>query len=173
MLLLKVSILVVLACLFFQDIRSRMVYVFWFPVLAVLFIGLNWERFGSVAAIWPAILFNLGFLALQLLLLTVYFSLKKKSAVNITTTLIGWGDIMLLISCAFYFSAIGYCIFYLVAILLSLVIWVLFKLASGSREERIPLAGLQSMILVFLLTGQWFFRFFDLTNDDSLLHLIR
>lgn len=172
MVLLEVSVLLVLLAIVAQDFNSRSVYLLLFPVLLVLLILLKGFAHLLSSETFTTVLINLGFLVLQLALLTVYFSVKRRSFVNITTELLGWGDILLLVCIAFYLSVLNFLFFYLSSLLLALIGWVLYTTLTGKKDQHIPLAGLQGIILFIYLAGDWFFKGVDLTNDAWLLHFI-
>lgn len=163
--LVKIAILALLMLVFAQDMRSRSVYWFLFPVLIVLFMMLTIPH----AHAWPPVLINIGFLLLQLLLVSAYFSVKQGRWVNITEELLGWGDILFLLSIAFYLSVLNYLFFYLSSLLSVLLFWLIF---SPKQDKHIPLAGLQALIFSFFLITAWWIRPVNVTSDDWLLQLI-
>jgi hypothetical protein len=159
--------MIILAFIFAQDLRSRSVYWFLFPCLTVLFLVLTLSHFA-----WQPLLINMGFLILQFLLLTAYFSLKNSQWTNITAGMIGWGDILFLLSAAFYLSVLNFLFFYLASLVCALFLWVAWQAVSAKKDKHIPLAGLQALLLGFFLTAGWWIKPVDLTNDDWLLQLI-
>jgi len=170
--LLELSVLGVLLGIVVQDFLCRSVYLFFFPVLLVLFLLL--KGFGHLLSneTFKTVLINLGFLVFQLALLTAYFSVKRRLFVNITSELLGWGDISLLVCIAFYLSVLNFLFFYLSSLLLVLIGWGLYTALNGKKDKHIPLAGLQGVVLIIYLAGDWFFKVADLTNDAWLLHFI-
>ena len=171
MLSVKVIILVLLIFIFIQDIISRAVYWLLFPVLTVLFIGLRLTD-QSVAEILRSSLVNNGFLAIQLLLVSLYFSFKKRRWVILTQNLLGWGDILFLITAAFYVSTINFLFFYTISLTVTLFFWLIWQLLVNKSDSHIPLAGLQSLMLAMFLAGDWWWIHCDLTNDNWLVALI-
>lgn len=171
MLLLHILILVILLLIFLQDIQSRSVYWFLFPFLAgALFILQLQSKVLSDA--WEPMVINISFLALQVFMLTIYFSIKSKKWVDVTQTLLGWGDILFLLSTAFYLSVLNYLFFYIASLLIVLSFWLIRNGGAKNKMEHIPLAGLQALIFALLLAGNWWVACFDLTNDAWLLRLI-
>jgi len=152
----RIAILALLALVFAQDMRSRAVYWLLFPVLTALFIVLT--GFSVVAVI------NIVFLLVQFLLVSAYFSIKKRRWVNVMKGLLGWGDMLFLLSIAFYLSVLNFIFFYIASLL--------FVLLFAARYKHIPLAGLQALLFAVLLTTDWWIKPFNLTNDDWLLRLI-
>lgn len=165
MLLNLLLMVAVLLGIFVQDILWRKVYLFVFPLLLVLFVMasfLNRRQLGEVA-ITSSI--NLFFLALQFLLVSLYFFLKKKKWVKLTGTQLGWGDILFLLTIAFYFSVLNFIFFYVSSLVVALVCWLIWRQVSVKPGRSIPLAGLQALVMIFFLGWDFFERSVDLTSD--------
>jgi len=172
MVLTEIGTLLVLLAIFVQDIRSRSVYWILFPLLLVLFIVSDLVRHELIVGLWLPTSLNLGFLALQLIIITCYFSLKEKRWVNVSINLLGWGDILLLVSISFYLSFANFLFFHVVSFVLTLTSWLIWQLFADKKSERIPLAGIQSLILAVFLSGDWWLYHVDATNDAWLLNLL-
>ncbi len=172
MLIAKIAALLVLALIFIQDMMSRSVYWIAFPVLITSLVIVKSFYFSITEMVGSAGI-NIGFLAMQLLLLSAWFSLKEGKLVNITSALIGWGDILLLICLACYLSVLNFLMFYLGSLLLVLIFWVSGRaVANSNGYKHIPLAGYQAVLFLFLITADWLAAGFDLLNDEWLLKLI-
>jgi hypothetical protein len=171
-LLIKIIILVVLAVVAVQDILSRSVYWIVFPLLATLFVVLRLLSHQSLSAIWQPTIINSGFLMLQLLLVSAWFSLKQGVWINITTKLLSWGDILFLLCTAFYLSVTSFLFFYMTSLISVLIIWFVWQLISSKKDKQIPLAGFQALLLMLFLAGDWWVLQLHITNDDWLLNLI-
>lgn len=171
MLLLKIVILIILLLLFIQDISSRSVYWFLFPVLSICLVIVRIQS-QSLTELWQPALINIGFVTLQLLLLTLYFSFKNRRWINITAQLLGLGDVLFLLSIAFYLSVLNYLFFYITSLTAVLSFWLIFQRVTAKKSDHIPLAGLQGLIFGVFLAGEWRFGLFDLTDDTWLFHLI-
>lgn len=172
MLVIKLLILFTLVLIFIQDVESRSVYWFWFPVLIILFILLNIQQRHLSIESWQPVLINLSFLLLQFILVSLYFSIKNRKWVIITANLLGWGDILFLLSIAFYLPTLNFLFFYVVSLAAVLIIWLLWQLVSKEKSKQIPLAGLQALIFTVFLASDWWLKAIDLTNDTWLLDLI-
>ncbi|WPU99888.1 hypothetical protein SNE26_28165 [Mucilaginibacter sp. cycad4] len=170
-LVLKLIILTVLGALAIQDFKSRSVYWFWFPCLAVAFAGMHWFRFRQLGDYWEPVTFNVLFVSLQLTLLTLYFSLKNGRVVNITRQLLGWGDILFFLAAAFYLSVLNFLFFYVASLIVVLFCWLLWQFISVKGERYIPLAGFQSILLIVFLMADWYCFHFDVTDDNWLRHI--
>jgi hypothetical protein len=172
MVLVKIAILALLALIFFQDIRSRSVLWVLFPVLVVLLMILNFAQHRLFADARYTVLINIGFLSLQFLIVSAYFSIKNGHWINITADLLGWGDILFLLSIAFYLSVLNFLLFYIVSLVGVLLSWLAWLALSPGKDKHIPLAGLQALLFGLFLTTAWWIKPVNLTSDDWLLQLI-
>jgi formate hydrogenlyase subunit 3/multisubunit Na+/H+ antiporter MnhD subunit len=151
--------------------RSRSVYWFLFPLLTGLLILIRIRHHG-LFQFWQPALINLGFVIAQLFILTIYFSMKNKKWINVTSQLLGWGDVLFLLSIAFYLSVLNFLFFYISSLIGILALWLTWQLVSAKKNKYIPLAGLQSLIFIVFLASDWWCLSFDLTDDTWLLNLI-
>lgn len=167
-----ILIITLLLVVFVQDVKSRAVYWIIFPLLVVA--SMFWQSIKQRSLIMPGYdaLFNLGFLILQLLSLTMWFSLKKKQWVNITLGLLGWGDILFLVSIAFFFSFLNFFVFYIGSLTLILIAWTLSKNTLFKNSAHIPLAGLQALVFLIVFVISLLMPVVDLGSDRWILHII-
>ena len=172
MLVLRVLTCLVLLSIAVQDLKSRSVYWFWFPILTTLFLLTGLYQF-QVKDIIIRSLINSGFIILQLLVLTIYFSIKQARLVNITQDLLGWGDILLLLSICWYFSTFNLIVFYLFSLVLTLLIWGTTILLIKKNYKQIPLAGLQAIIFVVCLVADWKSTKIDLASDAWIMNYLK
>jgi len=165
----KAAILLLLIAVFVQDMRERSVYWFLFPLLAsaLFFNRMSVQRFGDL---WPPVMTNICFLGIQLLLVSAWFSLRNGKWTNITTSLLGWGDILFLACIAFGLPVFSFLAFYLVSLTAIAICWAVLR--GIRRVGDIPLAGLQALLLAFVLSGDWWVFHADITNDEWMLKLI-
>jgi hypothetical protein len=115
---------------------------------------------------------NSAFILLQMLILSIYFSLKNGKWVNVTKELLGWGDVLFLLSLAFYLSALNFLFFYLASLIAVLICWISWQAFSKGKSKQIPLAGLQALFFLIFLGGDWWYKPIGLTSDFWLLNLI-
>lgn len=160
-------ILVLLMCVFVQDMTSRSVYWFLFPALTVLFIITHILAKQPPTEWLEKSVWSLAFLTLQVVLLWGYFSLKNRRLINIADGMIGWGDILFLISLAFYLSLLNFIVFYLSSLVLILLAALICSLFFPVK--KIPLAGWQALIFALLLAGNHLFFHWNLMNDGNWL----
>ena len=173
MILIWIVIFFSLSGIIFQDFRSRMVYIFWFPVLIVSFLIIHFQNELPYLIIKKSIFFNLLFLVIQFLVLTIYFSLREKTWINITRDLLGLGDIFFIMSVAFYFSFINFFLFYLSSLIYAIVAWTLWLSITNKKDTRIPLAGLQGVFFIFFVLGDWFYTSISLTSDNWIYNFLQ
>jgi hypothetical protein len=171
MLLLKVFILVVLLLIVVQDFRSRSVYWFLFPVLSVLFFIADLYLHRSFFDIGYTVICSCSFLLLQYFLVSLYFSIKNKRWVNITAQLLGWGDILLLLSLTFYLSLLNLIFFYVASLIGSLMTWLVWRVLAKNENKHVPLAGLQAIFLSIVFIVDWYWLHFNLSDDAWILSL--
>ncbi len=169
---LRFLIILILSAIATQDFRSRSVNVFFFPLLALLLVFEKITDAGVPGIEWRTIVVNLIFLFFQLLVLTVYFSARKKTLVSLTSDLLGWGDVLLLLCCALYFSVLNFVFFYIASLFFSILVWVIFRMFKKQQAGHVPLAGLQGIAFILFLSDSWFLHKMALTSDDWILNLV-
>lgn len=172
MLIPKILSLILLLLLFIQDAKSREVHWLLFPFLALVFMWMRLVSDGFSIAYFEGVLENNIFLALQGILLSCYFSLKNRRWTNITNQLLGLGDILFLVSVTFCFSLLSYIVFYVVSLSVVMLIWFMWQALQSEKDKKIPLAGLQALLLAFFLTAAWWICLLNLTNDDWIVRII-
>jgi hypothetical protein len=171
-LLIKIAIQILLTLMFIQDMRSRSVYWVLFPVLGLLFIVLSLQQHHLYTDLLQPTLINMGFLLLQFLLVSAYFSVKNSGWTNITASMLGWGDILFLLSIAFYLSVLNFLFFYIASLVIILLYWLSLRAFSAKKNKHIPLAGLQALLFAVFLTTDWWIKPVNITSDDWLLRII-
>lgn len=150
MLYLSLILVLLYGVMCFQDFKYRGISWYLFPVAAVgsIFLGLEltgWQDVG-VHFLW-----NVAFVILQLSLLSIYFSIKKKRFVNIVNSYLGIADILLLLLFAMSFSPLNFIIFYCINLCLAATISLLLVLIKQDRSFKIPLAGIMVWPMIFCL----------------------
>ena len=161
MLLIRMLTLMLLLVLFVQDIKDRSVSWILFPILFLLLALSRWLNGIGYQEFFYQSFSNLAFLIFQLVAVNIYFSIKQRSRVNITNGMLGWGDILFLVTIAFYFPLYLFILFYLCSLFVVIVSWSLWKKFTESRTEQIPLAGLQAIFLTVMIIAGFFFPVFD------------
>jgi len=116
--------------------------------------------------------YNLIFLFAQLLLISVYFSVKEKKIVIITKDYLGIGDILFLICLAFFFSPLNFMAFYFGSLFIILVGVLLYMLLKKQVKPQLPLAGLQAILLMSLIITNSIFNLFKFYEDTQLVNYL-
>lgn len=136
----KTLLIILLLFIFFQDLKSRAVYWFLFPVLMALSFVSVWK---TLTTEW---LYNLLFLALMMASLTIYVSLKEQKLVNITRGFFSWGDILFLLAITPLFPFHTYLLFFTAGTILALLIHL--GAMQIRKQETIPYAGYMALVLI-------------------------
>lgn len=171
MFILQAGILIALLGMAYQDFRHRGIYWWMFPIVSIL---LTWNtlQLVSLETMVNAIIKSSLFLAIQLIILTAYLSIKQKQLVNILTGSFGLGDLLFLVALTMGLSFLNYVAFYIISLLL-VIIFSLFTIKRSNMEGyKIPLAGYQAIFFAILLMMEWLVPTRLLYADDFLTHLL-
>ena len=153
-----------LSIIFYQDLKYKAVTWILFPLIAIVFITYNlYSNNISVVAFNSAI--NLVFVLLQLLILTLYFSLKARKIVNIAQQSLGWGDILFLTSVCLLLPPDTFFLFYVISLILIVLKEIISRIVFAKFSEKIPLAGLQALLLSLLIIFQQIFLEKNITQE--------
>lgn len=131
----------------FQDFRERRISWITLPLLFLLLIC-RALIVNSFAHVMTAIVINAGFILLQLICLTLWFSFRERKWVNVVDTMLGLGDVLFFISIAAAFEPKEYILFYLTGLFLTLSGFLLFRYFKKNAGAEIPLAGVLSVLLL-------------------------
>lgn len=161
-------LLIILAIISYQDLKSRAISWWTIPMLlgSIIYLRLQEQTWEQLAI--ESIL-NIGFLTLQFFLISLYFSVKERKLINIADVYLGWGDILFLLPVAFLFSTVNFIIFYISSIIVVLLAFVFYKNLINQKIETIPLAGGQAIYLFLLFIFSKVFDFNMLNYLSPLL----
>lgn len=137
----------------YQDFKQRAIS-WWVLPLILLFYFFCYQSYGSEEII--DFFYNFSFLCINLLLVTIYFSLKSRKLISIIDSYLGLGDILFLILCTIMFSLVNFILFLLVSYLITLLVWGIYFLKNSKASKEIPLAGVLSVLLIFLIVFEEF-----------------
>ena len=164
------SLLVMIA---YQDYTARAVAWIFFPLLAATGTGLSYISLHSLNNVGMNSLLNLGFLALQLILLKGYFYIRNKSGSALIDKKLGLGDILFLVAACFFFSPLNFIVFYICSLIFSICVFLGWTWTKNNDQERtVPLAGLQAAFFLAVLFICGYLQY-SLTDDALLLFKIR
>lgn len=150
-------LIVLMTCLFIsvQDFKFRAVYWWLFPLLFFALGLLTYDRTGA-NQVTTNLFANFGFVFLQLLLLSIYFSVKERRLVNIFAHHFGVGDLLFLLSVTVYFSLFNYILFYVTSLIMVIAFTLILNQLVKKTNPKIPLAGEQALLLVLFMAIDWF-----------------
>lgn len=149
MVVLKFALTITLTTIFIQDIKSRHVYWFLFPLLAICASVLFYQN------VFPQFFFNTTLINLSFvlfLILVVFLYSKWKLKTSITNTF-GLGDMLMFIALSFTFSSVSFIVVFVFSLIFSLTLHLLLK--QNSKYQTVPLAGYQSIFFLFIYIGYW------------------
>ncbi len=151
-----------------QDFKYRAISWYLFPVgLGILILHIVHLETGTGHI--RNVLFNTGFVILQLSIVTAYFSIKHKRFVNIFNRYFGVGDLLFLWVITLAFSPVNYMVFVIFSLFMSLTGFLIFTLFK--EVEKIPLAGAMAVLLAGV-TGLAYFIPLDLHSDQWIINLL-
>jgi hypothetical protein len=139
--------IVILYTITYQDFISRAVSWIYFPILAVICFCMHIYSCSNLKTVCIDAFVNILFFICQLFGVFIYFLVKNKFKWIALSSKIGWGDILFLLACAFLFSFFQFIIFYVSSLLFSIAAYLIIYFRKMSKQETIPLAGLQSFYL--------------------------
>lgn len=147
---------ILMTCLFIsvQDFKFRAVYWWLFPLLFFALGLLTYDRTGA-NQITTNLFANIGFVFLQLVLLSIYFSVKERRLVNIFAHHFGVGDLLFLLSVTVYFSLFNYILFYVTSLIMVIAFTLILNQLVKKTNPKIPLAGEQALLLVLFMAIDW------------------
>lgn len=140
--MLKAILILLFLIVLFQDLKWRSVHWIVFPFMLALSIFIGIEQIEIVQ--WA---FSFLFLAVLLLSLTLYLTLKTGKLVNITNGFFSWGDILFLMAIIPVFDLFGFMLFFTFGTLITLIFhgianWI-------KTQESVPYAGYMAIVSVF------------------------
>lgn len=163
--------LVLLGIIVFQDFGQRQISWILLPLLFTGF-ALKAALLMQMADLLSSVLFNLGFIAVQLLLLTVWISIKNKKWTSIIDVHLGLGDVLFFVAISTAFSPFQYVFFYVISIVITLTGFVLYKWVSKNTNPEIPLAGAMSAVLMVLMIVSALLPQLNFHNDPLFISFI-
>ncbi|MEM9024988.1 MAG: hypothetical protein AAGB22_14680 [Bacteroidota bacterium] len=140
-------ILPVLAGILVQDLRFRAISWYWLPLLfgALLFQAFTHRNTELIVSDFMT---NLVFIGIQLVVITLYFSVKEGRLTWVVNRFIGSGDLLFLVALSIGFAPFNFVLFTLLALVFSLLAFPVMMAVQRKRPATIPLAGLMSVPLM-------------------------
>lgn len=147
--LIEIALFVVLGIIVFQDMKFRAISWLLIPALCIVLFG-KAIVLNETDGILFNITFNIVFVLIQLLLLTIYISIKNKKMTNIINSYLGIGDILFFVAIGFAFSPLNYILFYVISMVLTMLLFVSYKTVKKNISAEIPLAGGMAGMMIVL-----------------------
>jgi hypothetical protein len=167
-----IACVLLLSILLYQDFKERHFSAIILPCLFFLFVFFNISSIG-LSEYLNNIKINLICAVLVFFMLSLLISLKSRKLVNITKSHFALGDLLFYFTCCFLFSFLNYFIFFfLLTPLLTIISIMIIRIVKKDLNNQIPLAGIQSGILMLFFVSQMFFDFIKLNKDYQILKLI-
>ncbi|MCH8903110.1 MAG: hypothetical protein IIA45_04260 [Bacteroidetes bacterium] len=163
-----IGLLIIIAI---QDLKYRAVSWIVFPILFITTIVMV-RQSHSWLIVSETFMYNSVFVIAQLLLVTIYISIKHNRIVNITTKYLGWGDILFLFVTSSFFSFFNFILFYIISLSLILFTTILVRILKRNLVREIPLAGGMAIILSIIHIEQLLFRRLDYYDNGMLFTLL-
>jgi hypothetical protein len=136
-------LLVSLGFVLYQDIKDRAIHI-GLPIL-IFAIGIV-INYNMAHLSFIGFLYNIGFIAINMIGLVGYYSLKSKSLVNPIDKFIGLGDLMFFMAITPLFNLKPFILFFISGLLFSLIIHAIVTIFK--KTKTIPLAGYLSLFLM-------------------------
>lgn len=141
------SLIPILSIVVWEDFKYRAVSWWLFVLLAAMVFFVEYQQFSFID-----FSMNAGFVLIQLLVLTIYFSIKEKKKVNLLTRHLGLGDILFWIILCLLFSPANFTLFFMVSMMFVMIVVGIWKMAKLNPVMiTVPLAGIQAAVLLALL----------------------
>ncbi len=145
-------ILLTLSILTYQDFKERAISWLTIPTLIILFSAGAVIESTSFRDYLMDVGINLTFVAIQMAILFIYFSLRAGKLTNLINTKIGIGDILFFIALTFAFSPVNFILFYVGSLSIITISFLFMKLLFKNISPEIPLAGAMAALLII-----WYF----------------
>ncbi len=164
---------IVLIPVIIEDFRFREISLIWLVVILITSSLLQLNTNLHLYDIATNTFLNLCIISVNYGILTLYFSLKNRRLINLGTDYLGIGDLIFLIAVSFLFSPLNFVCFILLSLFFTLLYTLFAKLILPGKFKTIPLAGLQSMFLILLLTTLFVQdKVWEINNDKFTLNMI-
>ena len=170
-LFIHISFITLLLFVVVQDFKQRAISWILIPFL-LLFTVLRGLELTGAEDLLSFSMMNLMFVLFQLLLLSIYISVKNKKFVFIIDSHIGFGDVLFFVVLCASFSTVNFILFYLGSLVFSLLGFIVYKGINKKAEDSVPLAGLFSIAMLLMLVVNMVYPELNFYNDAALDSLI-
>jgi len=164
--------IIVLCVLSYQDFKQRQVSVFLLIALFILFSIVAYQVEISWKEMVKNFVINAGFVAIQIVVVKIYFSLRNKRNERILDTYIGKGDLFFFIVSCLAFSVAWFIPFYIISLIIALLSTIISNGLGKAKTVEIPLAGIMSLVMVVSIIIKLVHNSFSFYDDSYLLQLM-
>jgi hypothetical protein len=166
-------LIILLVPLIIEDFTHRKISLIWLIGIIIASVAYQATTSSSIKPILINTLINFIIIIVHFLILTAYFSLKEKRVIDLKKNYLGKGDIVFLISISFLLSPVNFVLFFFTSLIFSLLTTLIVRLFIPDKFITIPLAGLQSLFLIFVLAAVLFSnKKIEINNDEYITRLI-
>ncbi len=154
----KVLLILCLAYIALQDFKERKVFWFLFPLAMACFGLMHFTKTANIGVFLYQVGINWLSVSLVILILFLYTRwIAKKAFLNHS---LGLGDILFFLALGLGFPPLTFTILFAGAILFSVLIFISLK--SRLKWQTVPLAGLMSTYIIFIISYSLVFNSPDL-----------
>ena len=149
-LVVKITLILLLLTVCYEDVTERQTYWFWFPLMALVLGVLHLNQ-----TVWPVFVTSVGInlCVVWLFLILIYGYARLKLGVH-PRQVFGLGDAFLFLALAFSFSTISFITVFVFALVFSLVLHMVLN--TKSKPHTVPLAGYMSLFFAITYIAYWF-----------------
>lgn len=141
----------------YEDFKHRAISWWLLPILFFCLFLEAWSRNPSMNSLGFNIGVNIIILLIQFAVVFIYFSIKNRKWVNIFKSYVGIGDLLFLFAISPFFTPIHFVLFEIVSLVLILVGSLTYGLIKKDWSFKIPLAGLQAILLILNISYTYIF----------------
>jgi hypothetical protein len=141
-------LLIPLIAIIYEDFKYRAIHWWWLITISVMSFFLK-DVYLNV------VILNLSFICIQLLGVTLYFSIKHGRFINLTNSFIGIGDILFFLSISFCLNPLEFIHFHIYSMIFALIGYTILKKIIEPKYTTIPLAGWMSIFLSICVIIDW------------------
>jgi len=141
--LIGISISIILIILAIQDIKSRHING-WYLIPLFIFILIQALLQQNNMYVFTNIGFNIAFLSIQFLMVSLFYFVKEKQF-NFVNTKLGIGDIGMFLVICIGFSIKSFLFFYILTLIMSIILSIITKEKKQTNNKTIPLVSYIAM----------------------------
>ncbi len=138
-------VLIPIVIIFYQDIKYRHISWWTIPLIPACIVVRFIDSY-NLSVLSNNLLINESILFFEIIVLTIYFSIKNKQFINICQSYLGLGDILFFAVTAPFFFPIHFLVFQISGLLFCLLVSSIVWLIKKDWTFTIPLAGIFSIL---------------------------